>query len=250
MCNQTLCRVDSIIVMELECKTIDDAQSNPEGGLIPPNTGLTPDVLPKIGVSTKNALTGTESLSAPSTKGEKMHWYALRATYGRVKSSYEYLTRHGLEAYHPTIRVYRMINGKRRKVEESRLPNIFFARSTENILKTFVYDNANLPHLRFYYTHFGIGPDARKEPLIVPDVQMESLRIICRNEDSDYILLPHSDERFEKGDTVMVTGGDFKGVVGKVARYCGQLRVGVIIEGLLTIATAYVPRGYLKKIEP
>ena len=47
-----------------------------------------------------------------------------------------------------------------------------------------------------------------------------------------------------------MTGGDFKGVIGKVARYCKQLRVAVIIEGLLTIATAYVPRGYLKPYNP
>lgn len=234
----------------MKSETIDDAQSNPEGGSIPPHTGFIPDVPPEIGVSTKYTLAGTDYPTATFHKKEKQHWYALRATYGRAKQSYEYLTEQGIEAYHPTIRVYRMIDGKRRKIEESRLPNIFFARSTENILKTYVYDNVNLPHLRFYYSHYGIGDEARKEPLIVPDVQMESLKIICRNEDSDYLLLPHSDERFEKGDTVMVTGGDFKGVIGKVARYCGQLRVGVIIDGLLTIATAYVPRGYLKKIDP
>ena len=78
---------------------------------------------------------------------------------------------------------------------------------------------------------------------------MNSLKIICGHAEADNILLPPDDHHFEKGDTVMVTGGDFQGVIGKVARYCGQLRVAVIIDGLLTIATAYVPRGYLKKVE-
>ena len=246
--------------MELNDKTIDDAQCTPEGGIIPPHTGLTPDVLPEVsapqatenspaGVSTKNTLTPSTPSSIPLRNDHQLHWYALRATYGRAKASYDYLVEQGLEAYHPTIQVYRMVQGKRRKVEESRLPNIFFARSTEHKLKTFVYDNVNLPHLRFYYRRFGVGPDARREPLIVPDAQMNSLKIICGHAEADNILLPPDDHHFEKGDTVIVTGGDFQGVIGKVARYCGQLRVAVIIDGLLTIATAYVPRGYLKKVE-
>ena len=41
----------------------------------------------------------------------------------------------------------------------------------------------------------------------------------------------------------------FKGVVGKVARYHGQQRVAVIIDGLLTIASAYVPTAFLEKNE-
>ena len=170
----------------------------------------------------------------------------LRATYGRAEQSFEYLSAHGIEAFHPTIRVVRMVNGKRRKVKESRLPNILFARSTEQILKTYVYDNVNLPHLRFYHRYVGLGQCVRREPLIVPDRQMESLKIICSHKDADNVYVPQDERKFDSGETVIITDGDFKGVIGKVARYCGQLRVAVIIEGLLTIATAYVPRGYLR----
>lgn len=272
--------------MDLQDKAIDDAQSNPEGGSDPPRTGFTPDVLPEIrsplaaensqkGVSTNCVLTGNEpsgvpsvtpsvtpsntpssgitsapSSYIPSNSANKEHWYVLRATYGRVKQSCEYLAGEGITVYHPTIYVYRKVNGKRKRVEESRLPNIFFARSTEEILKSYVYDNVNLPYLRFYYRHYGIGSDMRREPLVVPDRQMQSLMIICGHKEADNIIVPQDDHRFEKGETVLVTGGDFKGVIGKVTRYCGQLRVGVIVEGLLTITTAYVPRGYLKRIEP
>ena len=47
---------------------------------------------------------------------------------------------------------------------------------------------------------------------------------------------------------VRITDGKFKGVVGRVAKYKGQLRVGVVVEGMMTVATAYVPRGFLEKI--
>ena len=249
--------------MSLKSAVIDDATCDPEGGLAPPRTGLTPDALPEAstpvvaensqtGVSTEYALSATPPTpEAPKiTRKGEAHWYVLRATYGRTKDCYEYLVEHGIEAYHPTIRVYRMVDGKRKKVEESRLPNLFFAHGTKEALQTFVYDNVNLPHLRFYYRRTGLGSDIKPEPLIVPDHQMKSLKIICAQEEADKIIVPASDHHFENGDTVIVTGGDFKGVIGKVARYCKQPRVGVIIDSFLTIATAYVPRGYLKPYTP
>ena len=47
---------------------------------------------------------------------------------------------------------------------------------------------------------------------------------------------------------IRITDGKFKGVVGRVAKYKGQLRVGVVVEGMVTVATAYVPRGFLEEI--
>ena len=237
--------------MELKSAVIGDAQRDPEGGTTPPRTGLTPDALPEVKSSTptENSQTGGSTNYIQPTK-EPLRWYVLRATYGRVNASYEYLAQKGIEVYHPTIFVYRMVNGKRKRLEESRLPNIFFAQSTEEILKTYVFDNVNLPHLRFYYRYAGLGNERTKEPLIVPDRQMESLKIICGHKEADNVVVPNDKHQFEKGETVIVTDGDFKGVIGKVARYCKQLRVGVIIDSFLTIATAYVPRGYLKPYTP
>lgn len=237
--------------MELKSAVIDDAQRDPEGGLTPPRTGLTPDVLPEVSTPTEaeNSQTGVSTNYIQPAK-EPLRWYVLRATYGRVNASYEYLAQKGIEVYHPTIFVYRMVNGKRKRLEESRLPNIFFAQSTEEILKTYVFDNVNLPHLRFYYRYAGLGNERTKEPLIVPDRQMESLKIICGHKEADNVVVPNDKHQFEKGETVIVTDGDFKGVIGKVARYCKQLRVAVIIDDFLTIATAYVPRGYLKPYTP
>ena len=237
--------------MELKSAVIDDAQRDPEGGKTPPRTGFAPDALPEVQPSTptENSQTGVSTNYIQPTS-KPLHWYVLRATYGRVKASYEYLASKGITVYHPTIFVYRMVNGKRKRLEESRLPNIFFAQSTEEVLKTFVYDNANLPHLRFYYRQVGLGNERTKEPLIVPDRQMESLKIICGHKEADNVVVPNDKHQFEKGETVIVTDGDFKGVIGKVARFCKQLRVAVIIDGFLTIATAYVPRGYLKPYTP
>ena len=176
------------------------------------------------------------------------HWYALRVTYGRERKAYDYLVEKHVEAYYPTIKTVKEVDGKRKTIEESRIPNIFFARGTEEEIKSFVYDNVNLPHLRFYYRHTHKGARLVKEPLIVPDYQIESLKIVCDSEAEDVIIVPSEIQKFQAGQTVRVIDGVFKGVVGKVARYHGQQRVAIIIDGLLSIASAYVPSAFLQPI--
>ena len=180
---------------------------------------------------------------------EVPHWYALRVTYGREKKAYDYLVEKNVEAFYPTIKTVTLIGGKRRKVEKSRLPNIFFARGTEKEIKSFVYDNANLPYLRFYYRHFHFSIGRLKEPLIVPDYQIENLKIICAAEQQGVLILPYDVQKFKTGQMVRIIEGDFKNFVGRVARFLGQQRVGITIEGLLTVATAYIPTAFIKPIE-
>ena len=158
------------------------------------------------------------------------------------------MVRKHVEAYYPTIKTVKQVDGKRKTVEESRLPNIFFACETEEEIKSFVYNNVNLPHLRFYYRHTHEGTRLIKEPLSIPDYQIEGLKIICASEVEDVIIVPPEIQKFQTGQTVRVINGVFTGVIGKVARYHGEQRVAIIIEGLLTIASAYIPSAFLEKV--
>lgn len=193
-----------------------------------------------------NCLVNTDV--APTDDVEK-HWFALRTTYGREKQAYDYIINNGGEAYYPTITVTKEINGKRKTITESRLPNIFFANGTIEQMKTFVYDNVHLPFLRFYYHYFNRDGVRVKEPLIVPQQQMQSLKIICQSEAEDIIISTGEVKKFTNGQMVRITDGKFKGVVGRVARYQGQQRVAVLIEGLVTVITAYVPSAFLETEE-
>ena len=226
-------------------------------GEIPPCAGLTPNVLPEAqstisavsshtGVSTRNVHTGTTLKQ--QKQEDTPHWYALRCTYGREKAAYDYFVAKGIIAFYPTTNAVKIINGKRKVVAESRLPNIFFAFGTEEQIKTFVYDNVNLPFLRFYYRHVHVGCRINKTPLIVPDYQMESLKIICAADMDNTIVSLTEVPKFEKGQLVRVVDGAFKGVIGIVARWQGQQRVGVVVEGLVTMVTAYVPSAFLEEI--
>ena len=247
--------------MDKESKKHTPALPNADtrrGGKNPSCAGLTSNALPEAHsfVSAESSQTGVSSRNAHIASKPKAlkedeipHWYALRTTYGREKKAYDYMTAKGITAFYPTINSVKLINGKRKVVTESRLPNIFFAYGTEEQLKTFVYDNVNLPFLRFYYRHEHVGSRAIKTPLIVPKYQMESLKIICEAEASDIIVSLSSVPNFQTGQMVRVVDGAFKGVIGRVKRWQGQQRVGVIIGDMATFATAYVPSAFLEKID-
>ena len=227
------------------------------GGETPPSAGLTSNALPKVqshvaknsqtGVSTKNALSTTKKSS--NNQNEPQFWYALRTTYGREKKAYDYMTAKGITAFLPTVNTIRMINGKRKSVTESRLPNIFFAYGTEEEIKAYVYDNVNLPFLRFYYRHKHEGKKIEKTPMIVPTSQIDSLKIICEAEAEDIIISHTEIPKFEKGQVVRIIDGAFKGVVGRIARYQGQQRVAVVMDELVTICTAYIPSAFIETIK-
>ena len=227
------------------------------GGEFPPCAGLTSNALPEAqstisvessqtGVSTKNALLPTKPKALK--EGDTPHWYALRTTYGREKKAYDYMTAKGITAFYPTTNVVKLIKGKRKNVTESRLPNIFFAYGTEEQLQEYVFDNVNLPFLRFYYRHIHEGNTIKKTPLIVPDNQMESLKIICAADADNTFVSLGEVPKFEKGQLVKVIDGAFKGVIGRVARWQGQQRVGVVVDDLVTVVTAYVPSAFLMEI--
>ena len=243
--------------MKVDEWTSEDVHTS-GGGEFPPCAGLTSNALPEAqstisaessqtGVSTKNALLATKAKALK--EGDTPHWYALRTTYGREKKAYDYLTAKGITAFYPTTHVVKLIKGKRKVVTESRLPNIFFAYGTEEQLKEYVYDNVNLPFLRFYYRHIHEGNTIKKTPLVVPDNQMESLKIICAADADNTFVSLVKVPKFEKGQLVRVTDGAFKGVTGRVARWQGQQRVGVVVDDLVTMATAYIPSAFLEEIK-
>ena len=242
--------------MKVDEWTSDDVHTS-GGGEFPPCAGLTSNALPEAQstVAAESSQTGVSTRSAhiatkPQIQKEEeiSHWYALRTTYGREKKAYDYLTAKSITAFYPTTNVVKLIKGKRKVVTESRLPNIFFAYGTEEQLKSFVYDNVNLPFLRFYYRHVHEGNRIIKTPLIVPDNQMDSLKIICAADADNTFVSLVKVPKFEKGQLVKVIDGAFKGVTGRVARWQGQQRVGVVVDDLVTVCTAYVPSAFLEEV--
>lgn len=218
------------------------------GGDVPPCIGVKSSALPEVQklLLAEDSDTGVSTNNAPSTT---KHWYAMRTTYGREQKAYDFIVSNGGTAFLPLIKQEKVIKGKKTIVDVSRIPNIFFVYGTEDEVKTYAFDNVHLPFLRLYYESHHEGVNIIKEPLIVPDRQIQSLQILCKAEAEDIRFVP--DEmipKFQEGESVVITQGEFKGIEGKVARWHGQQRVAIIIEGLCVIPTAYIPSAYLKKL--
>ena len=155
-------------------------------------------------------------------------WYALCTTHGREEKEYDYLTSKNIVASCPTFKKIKIVDGNSIAINKTRIPNIFFAFATEEELKTFVYDNVNQPYLRFYYRH-----------------------IIRTADYYDIAASAEDDEKFKSCQKVRIIDGKFKGAV---ARYHSQQRIGIIIDGLQVVCTAFVPSAfientYIKKFE-
>lgn len=233
-----------------------NVQNRRDNGIKSPCAGAISNVLPEVQTphEEKNSHTGvsTRNASLPILKRKPRpedipHWYTLRCAYGRERMAYEMFSNNGFEAFYPTITTTRETDGKIEKIEESRIPNILFAYGSFEHLKEFVYDNNHddTKYLRFYYNQHH---DGTKEPLVIPQRQMNSLMKICGVKVDDKQLDPFVVEKFKTGQLVRVKDGPFAGVEGIVKRYKGQQRVGIVVEGLFTVTTAYIPSAYLQPL--
>lgn len=222
------------------------------GGGSPPRADHTPSALPAVQSSIEKDLqTGVSTnsgLNRAAKKNTDSQWYVIRCTYGREKNAYELFLKHGIEAFYPTITIHKTSEGNTTTLEESRIPNILFAFATFEQLKEYVYDNYHddTRYLRFYYNKHH---DGTKEPMVVPPKQMQSLIRICEAEADDKHLEPYVVDKFRTGQMVRITDGPFKGVEGIVDRYKGQLRIGIVVESLFTVTTAYVSKDKLEPID-
>lgn len=77
---------------------------------------------------------------------------------------------------------------------------------------------------------------------------MDSLKIICAADADNTFVSLVKVPKFEKGQLVRITDGAFKGVEGRVARWHGQQRVGVVVDDLVTVVTAYIPSAFLENM--
>lgn len=220
------------------------------GGSNPPNAGLTSDGILEVQTSklSENSNTGVSSLFVPI---ENHQWFVLRATYNRVEKDIETLEKNVAHVYIPKHYVIQNKNGKKKRVLEPLLPNLVFVYSTQCHLEELFREENELDHLRFYRdkTKDGSQQDEKHPPVVVPYYEMLNF-IKLTSVESEHIKLVEPEHfHYKSGDMVRIVDGDFSGVVGRVARIAGQQRVAVEINGLCIVATAYIPKKFISRID-
>ena len=200
--------------------------------------GLTATALPEAngsqtGVSVRNAQSETEQ------------WYVLRVSYGRAEKANEILKAKGIETHLPLHTIYKEENGKRKKQRVPMLPNFLFVRTTLSILESLIKSSPGLRFISFYYDHFNTKSNGKNPPLVVPANSMDNFIKLTSIDDEHILLIDEINGTYKQGDYVRIIEGSFKGIEGRVAKITGQKRVIVELPGLCSVATAYVPKGFI-----
>lgn len=218
------------------------------------NAGLTPCVPPNRpecnGVSPDSVHTSSPN---EDTGSEKSKWFLMRAAYGQEKKAAVRLQADGVEVFLPEVIRLRKADGREVRKVESLIPNFLFVKSTEATLRNYT----GAPGLEFFHHYYVPHKDKKgipigfkgTRPLVIPDDQMDMFRKWHSVDDDHKLFLKENALCFNEGQQVRITDGKFAGITGYVCRVKKQSRIGVAIEGLGIIVTAYIPKAFLKKIE-
>ena len=82
--------------------------------------------------------------------------------------------------------------------------------------------------------------------LIVPDKQMHDFMFLLDFSPSGIEVL---NKNLKRGDRVRVIKGPLQGLEGELVRLMGHKRVVIRLEGVVSIATSYIPGSFLERIE-
>ena len=167
----------------------------------------------------------------------ELHWYVAN-TCRQEKKIKQRLDSMGIENFIPFQQIARKIHGVDKLIEVPVIPNLVFIHTTFKSCMSLIQEYAfDMRYLRDRETgNF----------LIVPDKQMNDFMFLL---DFSKEMVEVVNENLKKGDKVRVIKGDFAGIEGKLIRVKGHKRVVVRLEGVVSLATAYIPGSFLEKIE-
>lgn len=206
--------------------------------------GLTSNVLPEA----QRSQTGVSSDYVPK---ESFHWFVLRVTYNRTEKARAIISNAGVQSYMPMHYVVKKEIGKKKRILQPLLPNLLFIYATrEAVISIIKKKEDESSVLKFYLDKTKpLEENGKHPPLIIPFAAMTNF-IKATSTDSEHVRIVSAEQcHYKSGDTVKVIGGEFEGVIGKVARVAGQQRVVVEISGLCLVATAYIPTDFIEIVK-
>ena len=167
----------------------------------------------------------------------ELHWYVAN-TCRQEKKIKQRLDSMGIENFIPFQQIARKIHGVDKLIEVPVIPNLVFIHTTLKTCMSLIQEYAfDMRYLRDRETG---------NVLIVPDKQMNDFMFLL---DFSKEMVEVVNENLKKGDKVRVIKGDFAGIEGELIRVKGHKRVVVRLEGVVSLATAYIPGSFLEKIE-
>jgi transcription antitermination factor NusG len=177
-----------------------------------------------------------------STPTPQLKWYAVRVSYSRELALKAILDDEKMENFIP-MQYATVIKGDKqvRKLVPA-VHNLVFIHSTRrriDVLKNEL--EASMP-IRF------IMDREHSRPIVIPDVQMHNFILVAGSYDEAVLYVEPTELHLVKGQKVRVTGGVFEGVTGVFVRFRHDRRVVVNIEGVMAVATTFIPPSMLEPV--
>ena len=200
------------------------------------------------------------------------HWYAVKVFYNRVFDLEALLEAYGIETYVACEAVE--LKGRdhsaalKKLADESdsiahkkyvQIGPVVYKKKT--LVNSLLFARADDEHLAIIEEKlsdkdtgikkgFIYKDSTRKKYSIIPEWQMNSFKYVTSSGDDGFIVIPKEKiPHYNTGDRVRVTDGPFKGCEGHIIRIKKDRRLMVCIEGVLAVATGYIPQKLLEKVE-
>ena len=197
--------------------------------------------------------------------GDPKIWFPMRVTYQREMKVKAELDRLGIECFIPMkYRIAERRGGTntiatphsqrenltddtnlRRELVPA-INNLIFVRSSQERISELKMSNEVLEPLRYM-----MDRTASQEHAImtVGDREMENFMRVASRTDDSVMFLDEETVVGKEGKRVEIMGGAFEGVTGVIRRIKRCKRVVVELEGIASVAIAFVPVALLKEIE-
>ena len=168
-------------------------------------------------------------------------WFAVNVFFNRVTRMSAVLDEDEVQYYVPMKTVELFKDGQKIYQQKQLVTSLLFLKC----------DKMYLTQLKEKFGDaFYVYSDVEtKQPRVIPDKEMDSFILVTSVGDMGLELLPKGDVECKIGDHVRVIDGVFKGAEGYVKRIQGRKRLIVSIEGIAVVATSYIPRSFLEKLD-
>jgi transcription antitermination factor NusG len=168
-------------------------------------------------------------------------WYALKVFYNRVAKIETLLKGRNIESYIPMQSIEQVVAGRKVRRRKPAISSLMFMRCGETEATEL---QKELMGEVMVYRNRG-----ERQPAAIPDSEMQMFIRVTSIDDLGLEYLGEASKEWATGDKVRVTGGIFQGTEGYIKRIKGNHRLVVAIEGIIAVATSYIPTCFLEKAE-
>lgn len=161
------------------------------------------------------------------------NWYALITKSRAEKKVFERLVLNGIEAYLPLVTTIKVWSDRKKKVITPLISGFVFVKTAKDNLIPAQQIKGTAGILKF------LG-----KPAIIQEHEIENLKILMNDSEQVTFL---EDSVYEKGETVIVTKGAFKGLIAQLVRIQGKHRIIVEIESLGSKFSVNIPLSFIEK---